>query len=337
MAKMLYRLGKGHDAEATIRPVVQIALAGLGPSHRLTMNAIELLAVILESLGKLVDAANLIRYTLQVLENISHAWDWVHHARTLVDILSNQGLFEESINLNHRILILVEEVFGNESTLYFDTQISMADIIKRRGKISESVDMYRRLLGTYYSRRKPGSMLESILIHSLAHCLWKQENVWEALFYYKKLFKLEVERNGWEHEYVFIFCQDIGTCYEKLSRYDDALEFCGRVLEKWRGIAKKSPHIEKWIDKIEYQMYHIREWMKENTNSEDGDDVDYDEAGSDVSEVEVCDALEKGESDESKFKGSGPSLDDIFKWERDTSKDITFEKLGLKKDFLDHF
>ena len=47
-------------------------------------------------------------------------------------------------------------------------------------------------------------------------------------------------------------------------------------------------------------------------------------------EMKDYDIREEGNDDEVQFEGRGPRLDDIFNTERDISKDITFEELGLE-------
>ncbi|CCD49154.1 predicted protein [Botrytis cinerea T4] len=60
------------------------------------------------------------------------------------------------------------------------------------------------------------------------------------------------------------------------------------------------------------------------------EDYEEDETCFENTEMKDYDIREEGNDDEVQFEGRGPRLDDIFNTERDISKDITFEELGLE-------
>lgn len=56
------------DAEAIIRPVLQIAMVSLGPNHQFTISTMKLIAWILHKISLAAEADRLAKYNFQTLE-----------------------------------------------------------------------------------------------------------------------------------------------------------------------------------------------------------------------------------------------------------------------------
>ncbi|KAF5868205.1 putative kinesin light chain protein [Botrytis fragariae] len=257
-----------HEAEATIRPVMQIALVALGPNHQLTIRVINLLCWILRKNGSLAEAERLARALL------------------------------------------------------------------KQNEASKAVDMLKGIQNSPYANGSKKIFIEVEFKVVLGNALWKQGSVWEAIVCFKESLKSTVKMYGWDHSIVFVHCKMIVNWFLQLSQYDEALKFFERFLEKCRGFVKQGSSVAGWIEETEDRMCKVRGGIEDDDNSISEDGYEEDEACfEDAGMKDYC-IHEQDDDDEAQFEGRGPRLDEIFNTERDISKDITFEELGLDKDIL---
>ncbi|KAM0160889.1 hypothetical protein ACHAPG_002647 [Botrytis cinerea] len=329
MAEILYRLCQYNEAEATIRPVMQIALAALGPNHHLTIRVMNLLCWILRKNGSLAEADKLARYCLQVLEKSELLVAWLRCAEILMQILESRGLYNESANLCHRIFELAVEAFDNKKYTSFLYHTKMARALLKQNEASKAVDMLKGIQNSPYANGGKKIFIEVEFKVVLGSALWKRGSVWEAIVCFKESLKSTVKMYGWDHSVVFVHCKMIVNCLVQLLQYDEALKFFERFLEKCRGFVKQGSSIAGWIDEIEDRMYKMQGESRDGDSSI-SEDYEEDETCFENAEMKDYDIREEGNDDEVQFEGRGPRLDDIFNTERDISKDITFEELGLE-------
>ncbi|TEY56938.1 hypothetical protein BOTCAL_0223g00180 [Botryotinia calthae] len=329
-AEIFYRLCQYHEAEATIHPVMQIALASLGPSHQLTIRVMNLLCWILRKNGSLAEAEKLARYSLQVLDKSELVVTWLRSAETLMKILETRGLYNESANLCHHIFKLAIEAFDNTEYTYFLYHTTMARALLKQNEASKAVAILKGIRNSPYANGENKISIEVEFKVVLGSALWKQGSVWEAIVCFKESLKSTVKMYGWDHSIVFVHCKMIVNCLVQLLQYDEALKFFDRFLEKCRGFVKQGSSIAGWIEEIEDRMYKMQGESRDGDNSIPEDDYEEDETCFEDTEMKDNDTREEGYDDEARFEGRGPRLDDIFNTERDISKDITIEELGLE-------
>ncbi|KAF7935001.1 uncharacterized protein EAE98_003046 [Botrytis deweyae] len=332
MAKILHRINQDREAENIICPLMQIVLATLGHNHLLTIKVMNLLSLILKRKHYLIEANRLSRYSLQVSIQSGLGVAWFESASTLIFVLEAQDLYNESINLSHHISKLSAEALGEKLACHFH-HIIMARALLQQNKDSKAVDMLKGIQNSPYANESNEIFIEVEFKGVLGNALWKQGRVWEAIVCFKESLKSTVKMYGWDHSSIFLHCKIIVNCLVHLSQYDEALRFFERFLEKCRGFVKQGSPIAGWIEETEDRMYRMRGEVEDDDNSISEDDYEEDETSFGDTEMKDHDIHEEEDDDKAQFEGRGPRLDDIFNTERDISKDITFEELGLDEAF----
>lgn len=161
-------------------------------------------------------------------------------------MLANRGLYDESIDLSLHTLNHVTEVAGRGTPGYFDCQVLIVNALARQGKVSESADQYKRITEEF--RHSPACYKPRFISNynrHLADGLWIQGKIGEAVAFHQEDIKLRVKIHRWDHKEVFRSCRDIGYCYEKLLRFDNALVYYERLLEKSRGLVRNGSSMSK--------------------------------------------------------------------------------------------
>ncbi|KAF7918595.1 hypothetical protein EAE99_008789 [Botrytis elliptica] len=333
MAKILDHYNQHREAENIIRPLMQIVLATLGHNHLLTIRVMNLLSRILHEKRDMVKAERLSRYSLRVSNQPGFGVVWFDSATTLIYVLEAQELYNESINLSHHISKLSAEAFLDEKLACHFHHIIMARALLEQNEASKAVDMLKGIPNSPFANGSTGIYMEAWFKVILGDALLKQGSVWEAIVCFKESLKSIVKMYGWDHSSVFLDCKIIVSCLLYLSQYDEALRFFERFLEKCRGFVKQGSPIAGWIEETEDIMYRMRGGVEDDDNSISEDDYEEDETSFGDTEMKDHDIHEEEDDDKAQFEGRGPRLDDIFNTERDISKDITFEELGLDEAF----
>ncbi|TGO46790.1 hypothetical protein BCON_0307g00010 [Botryotinia convoluta] len=310
MAKILYQLYQNHEAEDIIRPVMQIVLATLGHNHILTIKVMNLLSLILQKKFYLVEANRLARYSLQVADRADLGATWFESARTLIYALEAQDLYNESTSLSHHLYKLSSETFDCKEHAYLAHHMTIATALLERNEASKAVDMLREVQNNLYAYKEQKISMEFKLL--LGCALLEQRSFEEAIVCLKESFKLTVELYGW----------DDPVFYKNLSR-------------KWRMLVEKESSTKEWVKDIEDRIHEVRGGTRGDDESifKDDDDEKHETDFGDT-DMEGFDIREEENDAETQFEGRGPSLDDIFNTERDTSEDITFVGLGIDKHIL---
>ncbi|KAF7885851.1 uncharacterized protein EAF02_004360 [Botrytis sinoallii] len=307
MAKILHRINQDREAENIIRPLMQTVLATLGHNHLLTIKVMNLLSLILKRKHYLIEANRLSRYSLQVSIQSGLGVAWFESASTLIFVLEAQDLYNESINLSHHISKLSAEAFLGEKLTCHIHHIIMARALLQQNEASKAVNMLKGIQNSPYANESNEMFIEVEFKGVLGNALWKQGSNWEAIVCFKESLKSIVKMFGWDHSIVFLHC---------------------KIIVNHLG----SP-IAGWIEETEDRMYRMRGGVEDDDNSISEDYYKENEACSEDAGMKDHGIHEEEDDDKAQFEGRGPRLDDIFNTERDISKDITFEELGLDEDF----
>ena len=93
-------------------------------------------------------------------------------------ILEAQANFAEAESWLHRSLTLRQQLFGLKAKVTTDTQVALALVYRREGRLAEAADLYREAIATY--RDEPSAKNLPIALNNLGQVLIEQQNTKEA-------------------------------------------------------------------------------------------------------------------------------------------------------------
>jgi tetratricopeptide (TPR) repeat protein len=93
-------------------------------------------------------------------------------------ILEAQANLGEAESWLLRSLTLRQKLFGLKVTVTADTQVALALVYRREGRLPEAEDLYRRAIATY--RDAPVTKSLPVALNNLGQVLTEQQNTKEA-------------------------------------------------------------------------------------------------------------------------------------------------------------
>ncbi|PQE22729.1 kinesin light chain protein [Rutstroemia sp. NJR-2017a BVV2] len=331
-AEILYQQEQLSEAESIIRSVIQISLTRFGPYSYFTIEAFQCLGRIIRHRGVefLEDVDKVLRHTTEILEKQGLNKLWWKNCTYLLNILIARRLHAESNSLCHHIMKYVEADLGREDPVFSRCQKELARVLRKQGRVSESINLLREVL------KSASSITE---IYEFALCLQEEGNFREAIIWFKKCLKLEVMA-GWSDLDVIDMCGRIGFCYVSLAQYNNAAEFCERALGKIQCHEKEFPWIRKSIEYLQYLRARAQDHTERNKGSHSGSE-DLTALGEKDKSIEVeygnegnhFTDSEQQEKEKKEEESWDDDWDEIFGLEMEDNI-FSFEKLGLDENFL---
>lgn len=237
LANLWYESANDESALAIYRELLQIALLRFGVRHERTLSFLLALGDALERCGLRREAHALLCIRIQLdcelssrtERNIENLRDALGAMTSLGRCLNKQGRYADGRNVLDCAAERFKNIIQIESpscTYYF---YQRATALRLEGYLSESEEILRAVL-----RHTPdhSNYNRTVLMGELADILMRTGGEAEAVTLREKAFLAEVETFGLEHKYSRWSCRELGFCYTRLGRYDDAIKLFKQTIEK---------------------------------------------------------------------------------------------------------
>jgi tetratricopeptide (TPR) repeat protein len=148
-------------------------------------------------------------------------------------ILEAQADLEEAESWLSRSLRLRQQLFGLKAAVTADTQVELALVYRREGRLSEAEDLYRRAIATY--RDEPAAKYLPVALHNLGQVLIEQQNTKEADRLLREAIAIWEKQLGPEHPDVAAGLTSLGillTSKNKLSEAESLLRRASDIDQK---------------------------------------------------------------------------------------------------------
>jgi len=148
-------------------------------------------------------------------------------------ILEAQADLEEAESWLRRSLRLRQQLFGLKAAVTADTQVELALVYRRQGRLSEAEDLYRRAIATY--RDEPAAKYLPVALHNLGQILIEQQNTKEADRLLREAIAIWEKQLGPEHPDVAAGLTSLGillTSKNKLSEAESLLRRASDIDQK---------------------------------------------------------------------------------------------------------
>jgi tetratricopeptide (TPR) repeat protein len=152
-------------------------------------------------------------------------------------------------------------LLGPRHRAVISLKVRLAWNLFRLRRYNESESLFRDLVCFYSNGEVERD--ESLLAHAwlgLANVLWRTARIEEAACWYQKSFDAKNLCYGDDLLKASILCYQLGSCYEKLGRYDDALKLYRQFMDEIRESSEGS---NETIAKLRSQMLLVEEQMKQ--------------------------------------------------------------------------
>ncbi|KAF7857298.1 hypothetical protein EAF04_009539 [Stromatinia cepivora] len=282
-AFILWLTDDNQEAEHIIRLVIQKALRSLGPSHKITIDAFNLLSCLLkEGIDSYAEAEKLCRYIIQASGSyFQNASTYLEYILGLIEVLMYSKKFEESYNLCIYMMGHLEQKFGKGHYQYSRFKCTLGNILYELGRLPESIKLFHEILTEDMDHTLEYPLRVSIY-HALAYALWKSGNYRQAIVWYQRCLLKSVQKYGWSNsQKIMRQTTGLAICYEELSRFEDALLLYEKLLEKLRiALTDDHPYIkevEGWIVGVQGRMDESSVSSEEDENEEGEFDISLDE------------------------------------------------------------
>jgi tetratricopeptide (TPR) repeat protein len=334
MAYTLYFQARFEEAEAMIRPVLRISLSNLGPYNDFTIKALRLLGLIYRGLDLLEEASRLLTLTTDILEQRALDGTWWDSADDLLELLLKRGQYSQSISLCKHIITCLAANLGMNDFHVGVSHASFASILRKQLKISEALTFLREALHKFEGM----SDSELTLNHELAQCFHCDDSFSAALVYYQKALKGCIIFANWQwiENIVIEICEDIGSCYEGLGKYNDAVVFYRRVLKKLYSY-KVNPRIQETIEMVQLWLDGALKKLERKEGAGNEKKRATNSKAVKVSVVEKHKSNDDRDTEVIDPEGVGGGFaeegwDEIFGWEV-LQREFSVENLGLSEEF----
>ena len=227
-----------YDSEVAIyREILQICLLRFGVRDALTLERLLWLGWALNESGQTREAETILCLQVELYcqspneaeRELTMLQNELRSMSMLAACLNKQQRYEESEN----VLDMAQGRFMNLLRLesrwcwhYYDER---AEVFRAKGRLLESEEILRGIL-----RNAPNHPDWAIMnkMQKLADFLTETGRGAEAVIWMEKIFSMGIELYGITHRCSREDCKQLGFCYAKQGRYDDAVKHFQHVIEK---------------------------------------------------------------------------------------------------------
>ncbi|TGO16928.1 hypothetical protein BTUL_0022g00290 [Botrytis tulipae] len=259
-AHILYIDGQCAEAESIIRPVIQNLFnnRNLDRSHKMTSDALMLLALLIENKDEdsYSEIEKLHRYNIHQVgkHGQSLGATYFYNMNNLIFVLLEGQKIEEAHSLCVYMMEYVESALGNRHYWYFEYQKYLGRILFKKGLTSESIEYLQNIV-----LETDRSDLRADMCYSLGCALQESKGFGQAIVLYKAYLLTNVRQQCWCNlKSLRETCDRLGSCYEELSQFQDALFLYENLLDKVKGTTgDENPFIKEvkdWISEAQEQM-----------------------------------------------------------------------------------
>jgi tetratricopeptide (TPR) repeat protein len=145
-------------------------------------------------------------------------------------ILEAQSNFEEAESWLRQSLNLRQQLFGLNAEVTADSQVELAHVYRRQGRLPEAEDLYRTAIATY--RDDPAAKNLPVALHNLGQILFERQNTKEAERLFREAIAIWEKQVGPEHTNVAAGLTSLGillTSKNRLSEAESALRRASEI------------------------------------------------------------------------------------------------------------
>ncbi|PMD38715.1 hypothetical protein L207DRAFT_584112 [Hyaloscypha variabilis F] len=256
-------LNQDDTAEKLQRQLLQMNLASAGPRNLVTIHHMTRLAAVMYR-KNINEGELLLRTAVQLSADdpIRRDKGRCEAMRSLAYLLGIKGAHQEEYR------ILIEAVERSSSSLgprdlaVILLKIQLAWALFRLRRYNESENLFRDLISLYLEGEIERN--EEILASAglgLANVLWWTDRVEEAACWYEKSFEAKYHCYGDDLSNASTICNMLGSCYEQLGRYDDALKLYRQFMDEIRESGNGS--VEAIAAELESKILLVEEQIEQ--------------------------------------------------------------------------
>jgi tetratricopeptide (TPR) repeat protein len=161
----------------------------------------------------------------------------------------------------------------------FEYHLTRAFTYIHQKRLGESEKILRSLLKYHEKSMLPNT--KANLIRKLAETLMETDRESEATYWFKKIYNLNVETFDPVHPYTMASCCNVGICYARQGRYDEARLFFGNAMEALTSSTAGGNSRLEYIQEINAWMLEVEEIraedpMPRDSVAEDSERMDLD-------------------------------------------------------------
>lgn len=223
-ALVLRSRGKGDEAEALARHVVQKRTETLGASHEDTLVAMNILGTILADLGRFDESEQVLRQTVE-RRTATLGDDDAHTLESLVNLASTlraSGRGSEAEPYLSRAAAAAPAAFGPEHP---DTLIVLGNwgnFLMNAGRHAEAEPILRGVVEVQRRTLGPEHVATLGTLSNLATCLQRQDRPGEAETFFKECVDLSTKAVGASAVRTLVYRNNLATLMRDTDRPDDA-------------------------------------------------------------------------------------------------------------------
>jgi tetratricopeptide (TPR) repeat protein len=222
---------------AIYRELLQIFLLRFGTRSRDTLASLQALGFALESCNQYCEAESLLCIAVQLNFELSSRTDRdtmtvktsFRAMNQLARALNSQGRFADGRSVLNCAAECFNDFIRIESPSCFLYFHEKARALRSEGCLFESEEILRALLRHAPNHGRHNTMLG---MTELAYILMRTGREPEAGTLLEKVFSTDIEIRGIEHRFSKWGCQQLGFCYARQGRYDDAIFLFEQTIEK---------------------------------------------------------------------------------------------------------
>lgn len=259
-----YHAGRIEEAEHLRRQALQINLNLHGPKHKDTLKAMRMLGKSLKANESFEPAERLLRITTQLHDHVPGltGQDIRRDFRILATCLAPQGMFQQAKDLLNHASSHAKSSLPNNHPQVFSIMHDSAHILALEGSLLESANIWRDLIAKDHEmgNRKHKHSYKFSYKWRLGQTLYALGAFEEASHWLEKALDGSISTYGIECPRSLMYCYKLGSCYQKLGKYREALELFQNTEWKIRMVDKNvQPQLLELESKITEAEYFLAE------------------------------------------------------------------------------
>ncbi|RYP29542.1 hypothetical protein DL767_006670 [Monosporascus sp. MG133] len=243
LARVLWALGKYQEARG-LADGAFTAFQARDPKSPGTLGSMDILALVLDSLGEYEEAEQIHRQTLELRQKVPGK----EHPSTLASmnnlalVLDNQGKFDKAEQIHRQTMELRQKVLGKEHSDTLTSMNNLANVLHSQGKYEEAKEMHRQtleLIEKVLGKEHPDALAS---MNNLALVLDNQGKYEEAEQIHRQSLELRQKILGKEHPDVLASMNNLALVLDNQGKYEEAEQMHRQTLElRQKVLGKEHP------------------------------------------------------------------------------------------------
>lgn len=151
--------------------------------------------------------------------------------QTLASTYIGLGAYDLGANYSRKSLTIRSEKLGTDSPESLESESTLADALKRKGRSREAEVIYRRMLKSIENSTLPNAVDWTIIFHNgLATSLHRRGDLRPAIIEYRKALELTEKRAGLESSKAAVYMSNLAIALGESGHTREASQFHSRAL-----------------------------------------------------------------------------------------------------------